>query len=260
MAKGRGRNPNIFLASDGVSFVDQNGAAISGIPEYTIAGRPDASSVTVGSLIRHPRSEFTFVGGALLTAMPAAGIILQSDGTVWHTPNRQLYAQEFSTKASPLVSIPTGTGAVEANVTLPNGNILFPANFTHLGFKLTIESYWGKGATSAAASNFYTLLGTSGTPLSNPKVSDVTVSTGTNKQQMVSTFVQFLSASSMTWTDTIANSTAGVATSGSLGGLMDASITHSYGSTYKLSFSIMPATGGDTNTDLLFGYRIYLEV
>ena len=239
---------------------DMDGNLLDGIPVYTMAGRPDAASVSVGSLIRHPRSEFTFVGGAALTAMPARGIILESNGVTWHTPNKQLYAQEFSTKASPLVSIPTGTEAVEANVVLPNGNILFPANFTHLGFKVSIEGYWGKGATSGAGSNFYTKLGVSSTVLSNPIVSDITVSTGTNKQQMTNTFIQFLSASSMTWTDTQPNSTAGVATSGALGGFMDASITHNYGSTYKVSFSLMPGTGGGTNTDLFFGYRIFLEV
>lgn len=251
---------NVVTRDPVTGYLEVGGVAIDGIPVYTIATMPDPTSVTVGSQIRLPRTEFTFVGGAELTAMPARGIILESNGVTWHTPDRQLYAQQFGTKAAPLVSIPTGTAGVEAAITLPNGNVLFPAGFTHLGFKISVEAYWGKGATSGGASSFFMRLGTSSTVLSNPVVQDVAVTTGANKQQAVESLIQFLAADSMTWTDTIKNYTLGVTTSGSVGGLMDASITHNYGSSYKLCFSTIPGSGGDTNTDLLFGYRIFLEV
>ena len=257
--KGQLRKNNVVRLV-GPNLADMDGNVIDGIQSFPLATMPDPGSAGKNSIINIPRSQFTFVGGAELTAMPGWGIDLKSDGLVWHTPCKQLYAQQFSTKASPLVSIPPGTEAVEANVILPNGNILIPSQLLHLGFKLSIESYWGKGATSGAGSNYFAKLGPSNTVLSNPIVGDITISTGTNKQQMASTFVQFITTDKITWTDTTPNSGAGVATSGALGGFMDASVAHNFGTTYKVSFSIQPGTGGGTNTDFLFGYRIFLEV
>ena len=236
------------------------GVAINGIPSYTFSGRPDAASVAIASLIRHPRSEFTFVGGAALTSMPSWGIVLQSDGVNWRTPYKQLYAEEFSTKASPFVTIPTAIEAVETDIVMPNGNILFPVGMIFTGFKLSIQSYWGKGTTSAAGSTFYTKFGPSATVLNNPIVGFDTVTNAASKQQEITTFLNIINTTSITWSNTVPNSAAGVVASGGLGGFMDVSVTHAYGSTYKLSFTRTNGTGGGTNTDYMFGYRIFLEV
>lgn len=42
MSKGRARNPNIFLSSDGSSIVDQNGTPMSGVASYTWAQFTDS--------------------------------------------------------------------------------------------------------------------------------------------------------------------------------------------------------------------------
>lgn len=238
-------------------LLDKN---VVNIPVYSLSTMPSAAGSPLGSKIRIPRSEFTYVGGAELTSMPAFGIILQTNGTNWVTPQKQLYAQEFSTKASPLVTIPTGTGAVEANVVLPNGNIIIPSQLLFIGFNIIIHSYWGKGSVSGAGSYFFTKIGPSSTVISNPTVGWDLVATGTNKQQEIISNAMFLASNSITWNCTIPNHPSGISVSGTLGGYMDAAVTHNFSSNYTVSFSIKPGTGGDSNTDYLFGYKIFLEV
>lgn len=253
------KRKNIIRSING-QLANLDGQLISPIPSMALSALPSASSVPIGTLVNIPRSQFKYYGDAELISMPEWGIDLKSNGTNWRTPNKQLYAEELSTKTLPLVNIPTGAESIQANVTLPNGNILIPPELLHIGFKMTIESFWGKGATSGAASNYFTRIGPSATFLNNPIVGYDTVITGTSKQQMITTFINFTSTTKITYSDTIPNSSAGNATSGALGGYMDAAITHDFSSSYKVSFSIQPAVGGGTNTDLMFGYRIFLEV
>lgn len=86
MSKGRGRNPNIFLSSDGLSIVDQNGTAISGIAAYTWA-QVDGGSIVATDFINTPifvtdKNTLTGDGGVIITGS-ASGLWTQVSDTIY---------------------------------------------------------------------------------------------------------------------------------------------------------------------------------
>lgn len=173
------------------SLVDINGTFVGGIPSFNLATMPDATSVSVGSCIHLPRSEFYNSGGGAAVYMPPEGIVLKTDGNVWKPAFKQVLAViDTGTEATPILSGVTGAGATTA-FSLAGGSPSIPGELLYSGLRINLEMVMGKGGTSTAGTIPVILFGSSSTLANNSQAAkgETIGNAATLRQAYINSFV-----------------------------------------------------------------------
>ncbi len=232
-----------FLQIVGSDVVDKNNQRVGGISPYTWAGKPDASELAVGSLIRVPASEFSH------SSIPLTGMVLESDG-VKYIPafGGQILAQEWGSISSPIATLDSDSETV---YTLPGGIPNALSGMLLPGCGIEINAFFKDTGTHTAGGAINARMGISDSLLTNGVVGFASGAAGTDFDTRISTTVRMISPTAYIYHNfTTTNGAAANPRVYGMAGL--------FGSAYDHNFSFSRAHSGTNDVTLLIGYTIKL--
>jgi len=238
--------------------LEVNGSSISN--SFTLATMPDASAVEVGTIINIPSSEFVTSSAAAIPGMPEYGIFLAASNDVWVPAFRQVFCQEWGTKASPLATMST-TSATKIEIALPNGNPIVPLEiYAKVGFNLEIGYMWGMTGSATDATVMSARFGWSATYKDNCQVAwSQMAAAATNRQGWTvgrARITEYASAASNKVSVNRLQENNNTAVTSDTG-YVDVSNSQDFTKDAYLSFSWEP-TGAGADSGALYGYRLII--
>jgi len=223
--------------------LEVGGLLVTGISENTWAGKPAATDVAMGAIIRTPASEF------VSTNVPLEGMYHTSDQVKWKPYGIQVLAEHWGLDAGGIV-ISAANGLTTARAfTLPGGVPTLLDGQAYVGMKIKVRAIFKTidGANTATYSLHY---GTAGTT-SDAVIAYATATAIADRDTAIECECPVVSS-----TKILSPPLNAYNNSGQTNIVLDKTITSGSGIVHKITISVTPAS--TTDTFQLTGYRIEL--